>query len=99
MIVVSGLSWWQSWLCVWLGYTIAACFVVMTGRIGATYHISFPVVTRSSFGIWGGTSTLLETLSFHKRREFKSAPESQSFTFRGNFSQNAFYAHQFSSEA
>jgi len=25
----------------------------MTGRIGATYHISFPVVNRSSFGIWG----------------------------------------------
>lgn len=53
MIVASGLSWWQSWLCVWLGYTIAACFVVLTGRIGATYHISFPVVTRASFGIWG----------------------------------------------
>ncbi|EHL03510.1 putative Uncharacterized permease C29B12.14c [Glarea lozoyensis 74030] len=29
------------------------CFIVMTGRIGATYHISFPVVARSSFGIWG----------------------------------------------
>jgi NCS1 family nucleobase:cation symporter-1 len=53
MIVNSGLSWWQSWLCVWLGYAIAACFVVLTGRIGATYHISFPVVSRSSFGIWG----------------------------------------------
>ncbi|TVY50595.1 Uracil permease [Lachnellula cervina] len=57
MIVVSGtsggLSWWQSWICVWLGYTIAACFVCLTGRIGATYHISFPVVTRASFGIWG----------------------------------------------
>jgi NCS1 family nucleobase:cation symporter-1 len=25
----------------------------MTGRIGATYHISFPVINRSSFGIWG----------------------------------------------
>lgn len=25
----------------------------MTGRIGATYHISFPVVNRASFGIWG----------------------------------------------
>jgi NCS1 family nucleobase:cation symporter-1 len=25
----------------------------MTGRIGATYHISFPVVTRASFGIYG----------------------------------------------
>ncbi|KAH7351031.1 permease for cytosine/purines, uracil, thiamine, allantoin-domain-containing protein [Rhexocercosporidium sp. MPI-PUGE-AT-0058] len=53
MISASGLSWWQSWICVWLGYTFAACFVCMTGRIGATYHISFPVVSRSSFGIWG----------------------------------------------
>ncbi|KAF1994913.1 uracil permease [Amniculicola lignicola CBS 123094] len=51
--IVDGLSWWQSWICVWLGYSIAACFVCLTGRIGATYHISFPVVSRSSFGIWG----------------------------------------------
>jgi hypothetical protein len=36
-----------------LGYSIAACFVCLTGRIGATYHISFPVVNRASFGIWG----------------------------------------------
>ncbi|KAF2199225.1 uracil permease [Delitschia confertaspora ATCC 74209] len=52
-MIVAGLSWWQSWLCVWFGYAIAAAFVCMTGRIGATYHISFPVVCRSSFGIWG----------------------------------------------
>ncbi|ORY17106.1 uracil permease [Clohesyomyces aquaticus] len=52
-MIVAGLSWWQSWLCVWFGYSIAACFVCMTGRIGATYHISFPVVSRASFGIWG----------------------------------------------
>ncbi|KAF2734094.1 hypothetical protein EJ04DRAFT_437817 [Polyplosphaeria fusca] len=51
--IVSGLSWWQSWLTVWVGYSLAACFVCMTGRIGATYHISFPVVNRASFGIWG----------------------------------------------
>src|SRR5271155_4455506 len=53
MITGSGLAWWQAWLCVWVGYFIAACFVCLTGRIGATYHISFPVVTRASFGIWG----------------------------------------------
>ncbi|KAL2071447.1 hypothetical protein VTL71DRAFT_12682 [Oculimacula yallundae] len=53
MISASGLSWWQSWICVWLGYAISGMFVCMTGRIGATYHISFPVVSRSSFGIWG----------------------------------------------
>jgi NCS1 family nucleobase:cation symporter-1 len=52
-MIVAGLSWWQSWICVWLGYSIAACFICCTGRIGATYHISFPVVSRSSFGIWG----------------------------------------------
>ncbi|KAF2743566.1 uracil permease [Sporormia fimetaria CBS 119925] len=51
--IVDGLSWWQSWICVWLGYSLAGAFVCTTGRIGATYHISFPVVARSSFGIWG----------------------------------------------
>lgn len=47
------MSWWQSWLTVWIGYTIAAFFVCLTGRIAAKYHIAFPVVCRSSFGIWG----------------------------------------------
>lgn len=52
-MIANGLSWWQSWLCVWIGYVISATFICMTGRIGATYHISFPVVSRASFGIWG----------------------------------------------
>ncbi|KAL2875745.1 uracil permease [Colletotrichum sp. CLE4] len=52
-MIVGGLSWWQSWLCVWIGYAIAGCFICATGRIGAVYHIGFPVVNRSSFGIWG----------------------------------------------
>lgn len=51
--IINGLSWWQAWICVWVGYSIAGCFVVLTGRIGATYHISFPVTNRASFGIWG----------------------------------------------
>ncbi|KAK4243579.1 permease for cytosine/purines, uracil, thiamine, allantoin-domain-containing protein [Corynascus novoguineensis] len=52
-MIVGGLSWWQSWLCVWIGYAISGCFICLTARIGATYHIGFPVVSRSSFGIWG----------------------------------------------
>lgn len=40
-------------LSVWIGYTIAGVFVCLTGRIGATYHIGFPIVSRASFGIWG----------------------------------------------
>lgn len=52
-MIVDGLSWWQSWICVWVGYFVAAAFVCLTGRIGAVYHISFPVTVRASFGIWG----------------------------------------------
>ncbi|KAK0665682.1 putative uracil permease [Cercophora samala] len=52
-MIVGGLSWWQSWICVWLGYAISGFFICLTGRIGAQYHIGFPVVARSSFGIWG----------------------------------------------
>jgi NCS1 family nucleobase:cation symporter-1 len=51
--IVLGLSWWETWLCVWAGYTITAFFVVASGRMGAVYHISFPVINRASFGIWG----------------------------------------------
>ncbi|KAI0426943.1 permease for cytosine/purines, uracil, thiamine, allantoin-domain-containing protein [Xylaria sp. FL1042] len=51
--IVNGLSWWQAWISVWLGYAIAGAFVCTTGRIGATYHIGFPVVNRASFGVWG----------------------------------------------
>ncbi|KXJ92014.1 permease for cytosine/purines, uracil, thiamine, allantoin-domain-containing protein [Microdochium bolleyi] len=52
-MIVNGLSWWQSWICVWIGYFVAGFFICLTGRIGATYHIGFPVSARSSFGLWG----------------------------------------------
>ncbi|CAF5024759.1 unnamed protein product, partial [Rotaria sp. Silwood1] len=52
-MVVGGLAWWEAWICVWIGYTILAIFICLSGRIGATYHISFPVVSRSSFGLFG----------------------------------------------
>ncbi|KAH6895701.1 permease for cytosine/purines, uracil, thiamine, allantoin-domain-containing protein [Thelonectria olida] len=52
-MIVGGLSWWQAWICVWIGYTITGIFVAMNARFGAMYHIGFPVANRSSFGIWG----------------------------------------------
>lgn len=48
-----GLSWWQAWLAVWIGYGIVAPFIVLNARPGAIFHITFPVVSRTSFGIWG----------------------------------------------
>lgn len=52
-MIVDGLSWWQSWLCVWFGYTISALFVVAMGRIATIYHVPFAVANRASFGTWG----------------------------------------------
>ena len=62
-MIIGGLSWWQSWICVWVGYLIAACFICSTGRIGATYHIGFPAVGRASFGIWGSLWPVLNRVA------------------------------------
>ncbi|GLB45597.1 putative permease for cytosine/purines, uracil, thiamine, allantoin [Lyophyllum shimeji] len=52
-MVQKKLSWWQAWICVWLGYGIAAPFIVLNARPGAVFHVTFPVVARTSFGLWG----------------------------------------------
>ncbi|KAJ8081670.1 uracil permease [Marasmius tenuissimus] len=52
-MIQAGLSWWQAWLCVWLGYGCVAPFVAANARPGAKYHITFPVVARTSFGLYG----------------------------------------------
>lgn len=51
--VQNGMTWWQTWISVWLGYGIAGMFVSIGARVGIYYHISFPVAARSSFGIYG----------------------------------------------
>ncbi|EPX72204.1 uracil permease [Schizosaccharomyces octosporus yFS286] len=51
--IEAGLNWWEAWICVWVGYMICGLLIAATGRPGAVYHISFPVLSRCSFGIWG----------------------------------------------
>ncbi|KAF9482302.1 hypothetical protein BDN70DRAFT_443613 [Pholiota conissans] len=52
-MVQLGLSWWQSWICVWIGYGFVAPFIAMNARPGAIFHVTFPVVARTSFGVYG----------------------------------------------
>ncbi|EPQ52164.1 uridine permease Fui1 [Gloeophyllum trabeum ATCC 11539] len=54
-----GMSWWQAWICVWIGYGVAAPFLVLNARPGAVHHVTFPVVARTSFGLWGSLWTTL----------------------------------------
>ncbi|KIK52903.1 hypothetical protein GYMLUDRAFT_77689 [Collybiopsis luxurians FD-317 M1] len=52
-MIQAGLSWWQAWICVWIGYGIVAPFIVLNARPGAIFHVTFPVVARTSFGLYG----------------------------------------------
>ncbi|KAG1767975.1 permease for cytosine/purines, uracil, thiamine, allantoin-domain-containing protein [Suillus occidentalis] len=54
-----GMSWWQAWICVWLGYGIAAPFLVLNARPGAIFHVMFPIVNRTSFGMFGSLCSQL----------------------------------------
>ncbi|KAM3163858.1 hypothetical protein ACU8KH_02335 [Lachancea thermotolerans] len=47
-----GLNWWQTWICIWVGYMAVASFVAINSRIGNFYHIAFPISSRISFGIY-----------------------------------------------
>jgi len=48
-----GMSWWQAYLCVWVGYGLVTPFIVANARPGAMHHVTFPVVNRTSFGVFG----------------------------------------------
>ncbi|KAL3479620.1 permease for cytosine/purines, uracil, thiamine, allantoin-domain-containing protein [Aspergillus californicus] len=52
-LVATGLSWDQAFISCCLGSFIAASAVTCLARPGATYHIGFPVLARSAFGMWG----------------------------------------------
>nr|UJH94563.1 Fur4 [Starmerella bombicola] len=51
--VEAGLTWWETWLAIWLGYFIAAGLITICGRVGSYAHIGFPVACRSAFGVYG----------------------------------------------
>lgn len=50
--IQAGMTWWQTWIAVWLGYFLSGIFVSLTARFGVINHISFPIVVRASFGIF-----------------------------------------------
>ena len=47
-----GLNWWQCWITIWIGYSFVGVFVVLSSRVGTAYHLSFPISSRASFGIF-----------------------------------------------
>lgn len=51
--VQNGLTWWETWLAIWVGYLVSGLMIMWTSRVGSYAHICFPVATRASFGVYG----------------------------------------------
>jgi hypothetical protein len=48
-----GLNWWQSILVIFASQTISSIAMFFNSRCASVYHIGYPVVARSVFGMWG----------------------------------------------
>lgn len=52
-LIAGGMNWWQAVLTVLLGNLIVLAPLALNARAGTAYGIPFPVLLRSSFGIYG----------------------------------------------
>ncbi|EPS93628.1 hypothetical protein FOMPIDRAFT_1170330 [Fomitopsis schrenkii] len=52
-LVGSGLSWWQATICIWIAATVAGTCMALNSRAAANYHVGYPVVLRTCFGMYG----------------------------------------------
>src|SRR5687767_128335 len=52
-LIGGGMNWWQAIGTIFLGNVIVLIPMVLNGRAGAKYGISFPVFARASFGVLG----------------------------------------------
>ncbi|KIW28238.1 uncharacterized protein PV07_07917 [Cladophialophora immunda] len=52
-LIATGLTWRQSFAACALGVLISGIAVVLAARCAAVYHIGYPVIARSIFGLYG----------------------------------------------
>lgn len=53
VMVGIGLNWWQAILTIFLSQFISSIAMFFNSRCASVYHIGYPVVGRSVFGMWG----------------------------------------------
>lgn len=52
-VVGIGLNWWESILVIFASQLISSVAMFFNSRCASVYHIGYPVVARSVFGMWG----------------------------------------------
>jgi NCS1 family nucleobase:cation symporter-1 len=72
-----GLNWWQSILVIFASQFISSVAMFFNSRCASVYHIGYPVVARSVFGMWGsyyfvGARAALAVIWYGVQRKFDS---------------------------
>ncbi|KAF2138171.1 uncharacterized protein K452DRAFT_291218 [Aplosporella prunicola CBS 121167] len=52
-LIPLGLTWWQAVIAIVVGNLLATVAVVLNSLPGAYYHVGFPVINRTVWGMWG----------------------------------------------
>lgn len=47
------MNWWQAIIVIFVSQMMSSIAMYFNGRCGITYHIGYPCVARSVFGMWG----------------------------------------------
>lgn len=48
-----GLNWWEAIIVIFVSQLISSIAMFFNSRCASVYHIGYPVVARSTFGMWG----------------------------------------------
>ncbi|KAK3939995.1 allantoin permease [Diplogelasinospora grovesii] len=48
-----GLNWWEAIIVIFVSQTISSIAMFFNSRCASVYHVGYPVVARSVFGMWG----------------------------------------------
>lgn len=48
-----GLNYWQAILAIFISQFISSIAMLFNSRAASRYHIGYPIVARSVFGMWG----------------------------------------------
>ena len=58
-MLAAGLKWWQAIIVVFIAHLLGGIGIALNSRAAATYHVGFPVATRTSFGMVGSIFPVL----------------------------------------
>ncbi|KZT01199.1 uncharacterized protein LAESUDRAFT_664425 [Laetiporus sulphureus 93-53] len=52
-LVDNGLSWWEATIAIWIAAFVSGACMALNSRAAANYHVGYPVILRTCFGMYG----------------------------------------------